>query len=294
NLLQFTILLFICPLFVRRNITKRYFDPKRHIIYSSDYNIFMQKCDHLTFTLRNSATSHPKPCDVVHTPVRHYPTCAVVGNSGILLRSSCGTEIDAHEFVIRSNLPPVHHYQRDVGSKTNLTIVNVVRLSQVSEALQSSNPLLRTAMLVRLGESPGMVFSYAYSFTSKARSKMQVIDAAIRKNNLSTITAFPHRSLLNSKSLYTELADKQWKFASTGLNTFALASTFCDRISMYGFYPMSTYQNQSVPYHYYDGRVHSKRHDFDAEYAIIQQMDKDGIIRHVVGKCSFEFSNVTN
>ncbi|KAI8504393.1 hypothetical protein Bbelb_175110 [Branchiostoma belcheri] len=277
-----------------QNISRKYFNPKLHIIYFSDFRIFLEKCDPQTFTLRNSHPRRPRPCNVVHTPIKHYRTCAVVGNSGILLHSSCGAEIDAHEFVIRSNLPPVSPYRTDVGSRTDLTSINVKRLVQITEALQSFNATRRKAMLARLGQTPGMVFSYSFGFVgSNAKRRMHIVDAAIKKNNLSTITAFPFRSFLDSKRLYTELVGKQWGFASTGLNTFALASTFCDRISMYGFYPMSTYQNKPVPYHYYDNMPPSDRHDFDAEYAMLRQMDEDGVIRHVVWKCNIDSENLT-
>ena len=37
-------------------------------------------------------------------------TCAVVGNSGVLLNSRCGRDIDAHDFVIRANLKPIQNY----------------------------------------------------------------------------------------------------------------------------------------------------------------------------------------
>ncbi|XP_078596023.1 CMP-N-acetylneuraminate-poly-alpha-2,8-sialyltransferase-like [Branchiostoma floridae x Branchiostoma japonicum] len=55
---------------------------------------------------------------------RHFNTCTVVGNSGILLNSSCGQEIDSMDFVIRCNLPQIEGYEKDVGSKANLTTMN--------------------------------------------------------------------------------------------------------------------------------------------------------------------------
>lgn len=37
---------------------------------------------------------------------KQFPTCAIVGNSGVLLSSGCGPEIDAHSFVIRWGTAP--------------------------------------------------------------------------------------------------------------------------------------------------------------------------------------------
>lgn len=51
---------------------------------------------------------------------RPYRRCAVVGNSGALLGSRLGAEIDAHELVLRFNYPPLDGgYERDVGNRTD-------------------------------------------------------------------------------------------------------------------------------------------------------------------------------
>ncbi|KAA8544233.1 hypothetical protein F0562_022245 [Nyssa sinensis] len=55
---------------------------------------------------------------------RRYSSCAVVGNSGILLKSEQGGLIDSHEVVIRLNNARTGRFERDVGSKTNISFVN--------------------------------------------------------------------------------------------------------------------------------------------------------------------------
>eukprot|EP00854_Cymbomonas_tetramitiformis_P002020 gene2020-2710_t len=47
-----------------------------------------------------------------------YPTCAVVGNSGILLDAGYGEAIDGAHAVFRFNNAPTTNYERHVGSKT--------------------------------------------------------------------------------------------------------------------------------------------------------------------------------
>ncbi|XP_033106753.1 alpha-2,8-sialyltransferase 8B-like isoform X3 [Anneissia japonica] len=51
-------------------------------------------------------------------------SCAVIGSSGVLKGSSCGREIDAHDFVIRENMAPVKGFESDVGTRTSLMTSN--------------------------------------------------------------------------------------------------------------------------------------------------------------------------
>lgn len=57
--------------------------------------------------------------------VKRYKTCAVVGNSGVLLTgASHGAFIDSHDMVIRINMAPTKGYASRVGSKTTLSFIN--------------------------------------------------------------------------------------------------------------------------------------------------------------------------
>jgi len=53
-----------------------------------------------------------------------YKTCAVVSSAGSLLSSKLGSHIDSNEFVIRFNNAPTLGYEKDVGNKTSIRIVN--------------------------------------------------------------------------------------------------------------------------------------------------------------------------
>ncbi|XP_075333394.1 beta-galactoside alpha-2,6-sialyltransferase 2-like [Odontesthes bonariensis] len=56
--------------------------------------------------------------------LRTYQTCAVVTSAGAVLKSSLGGEIDSHDAVLRFNAAPTKGFERDVGSKTTIRIIN--------------------------------------------------------------------------------------------------------------------------------------------------------------------------
>lgn len=53
-----------------------------------------------------------------------FKTCAVVTSAGAILRSGLGKEIDTHDAVLRFNTAPTEGYERDVGNKTTIRIIN--------------------------------------------------------------------------------------------------------------------------------------------------------------------------
>ncbi|XP_058003483.1 sialyltransferase-like protein 1 isoform X2 [Hevea brasiliensis] len=70
--------------------------------------------EHLNLILPAKPPFHP----------RQFRTCAVVGNSGDLLKTEFGEEIDGHEAVIRDNEAPVNaKYSKYVGLKRDFRLV---------------------------------------------------------------------------------------------------------------------------------------------------------------------------
>jgi hypothetical protein len=58
---------------------------------------------------------------------QEWGSCALVGNSGSLLRRKYGSTIDKHDQVFRINQAPVVGHERAVGSRTTHRVLNNVR-----------------------------------------------------------------------------------------------------------------------------------------------------------------------
>ncbi|XP_076858010.1 beta-galactoside alpha-2,6-sialyltransferase 2 [Brachyhypopomus gauderio] len=67
-----------------------------------------------------------------------FRSCAVVTSAGAILHSGLGREIDSHDAVLRFNSAPTEGYERDVGNKTTIRIINSQILANPSYHFNTS------------------------------------------------------------------------------------------------------------------------------------------------------------
>ncbi|KAM9344259.1 beta-galactoside alpha-2,6-sialyltransferase 2 isoform 1-T3 [Pholidichthys leucotaenia] len=82
-----------------------------------------------------------------------FKTCAVVTSAGAILRSRLGKEIDTHDAVLRFNAAPTEGYERDVGNKTTIRIINSQILANPRHQFNTS-PIYKNVTLVAWDPAP--------------------------------------------------------------------------------------------------------------------------------------------
>ncbi|XP_058502617.1 alpha-2,8-sialyltransferase 8B [Solea solea] len=220
---------------------------------------------------------------------QHHGRCAIVGNSGILLNSSCGPEIDSHDFVIRCNLAPVEEFSQDVGTQTNLVTMNPSVVQRAFQDLVSKE--WRDRFLRRLQSLRGSVL-WIPAFMAKGGEER--VEWALRLILLHTVdvrTAFPSLRLLHAVRGYWLTNDVHIKRPTTGLLMYTLATRFCDEIHLYGFWPFSLDPDgKPVKYHYYDALKYeytsrSSPHTMPLEFRTLSTLHRQGALQLHTGSC---------
>lgn len=67
-----------------------------------------------------------------------YKKCAVISNSPLLLEKEYGTTIDQYDVVIRCNRTQINGYEKNVGTKTDIRIINIHFSNMIMDPIQIS------------------------------------------------------------------------------------------------------------------------------------------------------------
>ncbi|XP_032449362.1 alpha-2,8-sialyltransferase 8B [Lynx canadensis] len=220
---------------------------------------------------------------------KHFQTCAIVGNSGVLLNSGCGQEIDMHSFVIRCNLAPVQEYARDVGLKTDLVTMNPSVIQRAFEDLV--NATWREKLLQRLHSLNGSILWIPAFMARGGKERVEWVNELILKHRVNVRTAYPSLRLLHAVRGYWLTNKVHIKRPTTGLLMYTLATRFCNQIYLYGFWPFPLDQNQNpVKYHYYDSLKYgytsqASPHTMPLEFKALKSLHEQGALKLTVGQC---------
>ncbi|XP_014001586.1 sia-alpha-2,3-Gal-beta-1,4-GlcNAc-R:alpha 2,8-sialyltransferase isoform X2 [Salmo salar] len=220
---------------------------------------------------------------------KHYNVCAVVGNSGILTGSRCGPEIEKFDFVFRCNFAPTEIFRRDVGRRTNLTTFNPSILEKYYNNLLTiqdrNNFFLSLKKLDR-----AILWIPAFFFHTSATVTRTLVDFFVEhRGQLKVQLAWPGNIMQYWKT--KQLSPKR---LSTGILMYTLASSMCEEIHLYGFWPFGWDPNtgKELPYHYYDKKgtkfttKWQESHQLPAEFKLLYRMHTEGLIKLTLSHCA--------
>ncbi|KAL9331153.1 hypothetical protein ACSQ67_000763 [Phaseolus vulgaris] len=171
---------------------------------------------------------------------RQFQTCAVVGNSGDLLKTTFGKEIDSHDAVFRDNEAPVNEkYAEYVGLKRDFRLVvrgaarNMVPILNGSERRDEEN--VCGGGVASGGEGGG---AFATSGGGVAIGDNEVLGC---DNEVLIIKSLTHKeinavikTIPNPVYLFQGIVLRRGA-KGTGMKSIELALSMCDIIDIYGF-----------------------------------------------------------
>lgn len=195
-----------------------------------------------------------------------YRSCAVVGNSGLLLNANYGEQIDSHETVIRLNNAEVYQHSKHVGSKTTMSFLN-------------SNIFLSCSVNPECWCSPYGVDVPIVLYICQAKHLLQVTRCLSKQRSALVLTP----SLLDALcaavvkwysvtnfvqttgrpvSDWDSVHNDAFFHYSSGMQAVVLALGICESVDMFGFG-----KSAHAKHHYHTGQTAElKLHDYAAEY----------------------------
>ncbi|KAK2974005.1 hypothetical protein RJ640_026723 [Escallonia rubra] len=104
--------------------------------------ILLNRCENKTLCMEKLSLVLPETPPYVP---RQFGRCAVIGNSGDLLNTRFGKEIDSYDAVVRENGAPIQNYTEHVGKKSTFRLLNrgsAKALDKVAELYETGKEVL--------------------------------------------------------------------------------------------------------------------------------------------------------
>eukprot|EP01018_Ginkgo_biloba_P012747 Gb_04581 [translate_table: standard] len=201
-----------------------------------------------------------------------YRSCAVVGNSGILLQKHYGLLIDGHEMVIRLNNARTLGFEERVGSKTTLSFMNSNILHSCSRRIGCfCHPYGEKVPII-------MYICQAVHFMDfalcNASHKVPLLVTNARFDNLCAriVKYYSLKNFVETTGKHPE----EWSAAhdgtlfhySSGMQAVMLALGICDKVSIFGFG-----KSPQAKHHYHTNQKNELHlHDYAAEYLLYEDL----------------------
>ena len=185
-----------------------------------------------------------------------HETCAIVGNSGTMLRKAQGEEIDAHEAVMRINYPPTRRFEKNVGSKTTYDFSN----------RENARRMLRTRMRWRTPRTKVIFFE-----GSSPVNRRSIFGPLLKKHREQEFEFLHPQFVTAAQSLWFRMkreleVRKGVQYHNkpmSGIYAVLFMLQVCQSVDLYGF-EAYTKRTKDSPYHYFDSvRGVTSAHSFD-------------------------------
>ncbi|PKA67174.1 hypothetical protein AXF42_Ash004666 [Apostasia shenzhenica] len=203
---------------------------------------------------------------------QRYASCAVVGNSGILLKRNYGDLIDGHDLVIRLNNAQIEGYNRNVGSKTGLSFVNsnILHLCARRESCFCHPYGENVPMMMYVCQA----VHFLDYMVCKSSFKAPLLITDIRFDMLCSriVKYYSLKRFVeetgNPPEAWSKFHDEKAFHYSSGFQAVMLALGICDRVSVFGFG-----KSVEAKHHYHTNqKAELDLHDYEAEYAFYRDI----------------------
>ena len=208
---------------------------------------------------------------------KKYKTCAVVGNSGVLLHKQYGAFIDSHEMIMRINNARTSGFEEFVGSKTTISFINSHILRACARRVRCwCHPYGEHVPIITYLCEPWHFMPIAFCSSSQ-RAPLLVTDPQFDNlcNRIAkwySVTAFVtnhhHRP-----SWWNVVRNQKLSFHySSGMQAVLVALGICESVNIFGFGKSDTAKHH---YHTSQSQELLDIHDYAAEYQFYSDLQNN-------------------